>query len=120
MALIVLRAIFLAVSAGIAVLIVNSEQLRQVPQWVPWAVLAGMVALPLAVMGVDVAVRRKNLTTITAVYFGLLVGVFLTYVATLALAPMLPISRSEAPWQWLPLILGAVLCYVCTDRKSVV
>ena len=115
MALIVLRAIFLAVSAGIAVLIVNSEQLRQVPQWVPWAVLAGMVALPLAVMGVDVAVRRKNLTTITAVYFGMLVGVFLTYVATLALAPMLPISRSEAPWQWLPLILGAVLCYVCTS-----
>ena len=115
MALIVLRAIFLAVSAGIAVLIVNSEPLRDAPNWAPIAVLAGMVALPLTVMGIDAALRRKNLTTITAVYFGLLVGVFLTYVAMLALAPVLPLNRNDAVWQWLPLVLGAVLCYVCTS-----
>ena len=115
MALIVLRAIFLAVSAGIAVLIINSEPLRDAPSWAPGAVLAGMVALPLAVMGIDSAIRRKNLTTITAVYFGLLVGVFLTYIAMLALAPVLPLDRGHAVWQWLPLVLGAVLCYVCTS-----
>jgi len=115
MALIILRAIFLAVSAGIAVLIVNSEPLRQAPLWVPGAVLAGMIALPLAVIGVDAAIRRKSLTTITAVYFGLLVGVFVTYIAMLALAPVLPLNRSSPVWQWLPLVLGAVLCYSCTS-----
>ena len=115
MALLVLRAIFLAVSAGIAVLIVNSDPRRQAPLWVPWAVLAGMVALPLGVMGIDSAIRRKSLTTITAVYFGLLVGVFLTYVTMLALAPVLPLNRNAAVWQWLPLVLGAMLCYICTS-----
>lgn len=115
MALIVLRAIFVAVSAGIAVLIVNSAPLREAPQWAPWAVLGGMVALPLAVIGIDAALRRKNLTTITAVYFGLLVGVFLTYVAMLALAPVLPLNRGDFVWQWLPLVLGAVLCYASTS-----
>ena len=115
MALVVLRAIFLAVSAGIAVLIVNSVPMRQAPLWMPGAVLAGMVALPMAVMAIDAAIRRKNLTTITAVYFGLLVGVFLTYIAMLALAPVLPLNRNDAVWQWLPLILGAVLCYICTS-----
>jgi uncharacterized protein YacL len=115
MALVVLRAIFVMVSIGIAVLIFNSAWMSEAPQWVPWAVLAGMIALPLAVMGIDGAIRRKNLTTITAVYFGLLVGVLLTYIAMLALSPVLPLNRSHPAWAWLPLILGSVLCYVCTS-----
>ena len=115
MALVFLRAIFVMVSVGIAVLIFNSAPMREVPQWVPWAVLAGMVALPLTVMGIDGAIRRKDLTTITAVYFGLLVGVLLTYIAMLALAPVLPLARSHPAWAWMPLILGCVLCYLCTS-----
>ncbi|MFM8290456.1 MAG: PIN/TRAM domain-containing protein [Planctomycetia bacterium] len=115
MALVILRAIFVMVSVGIAVLIFNSAAMRQAEQWVPWAVLAGMVALPLTVMGIDASIRRKDLTTITAVYFGLLVGVLLTYIAMLALAPVLPLARSHPAWAWMPLILGCVLCYVCTS-----
>jgi uncharacterized protein YacL len=120
MALIILRAIFVMVSVGIAVLIFNSKAMwESAPmdqvQWMPWIVLAGMTALPLAVMGIDAGIRRKDLTTITAVYFGLLVGVLLTYVAMLALSPVLPPNRSHPAWNWLPLILGCVLCYVCTS-----
>jgi hypothetical protein len=88
MALIVLRSFFVMVTVGIAVLIVNSEPMREAPTWAPLAVIAGSVALPLAVMAIDAVIRRKDLTTITAVYFGLLVGVFLTYVAMLALTPV--------------------------------
>jgi uncharacterized protein YacL len=115
MALVILRAIFVAVAAGIAVLIFKSAAMREAPQWVPWGVLAGMLALPLAVMGVDALIRRKNLTTITAVYFGLLVGVLLTYIAMLALTPVLPLKAEHVVWKWLPLILGSVLCYTCTS-----
>jgi uncharacterized protein YacL len=115
MALVILRAIFVAVSVGIAFLIFNTEAMKQGPAWVPWGVLAGMLAVPATVIGIDGALRRKSLTTITAVYFGLLVGVFLTYVAMLALAPILPVSAGAPVRQWLPLVLGAVLCYVCTS-----
>jgi len=115
MALFLLRAIFIVVSAGIAVLIINDTALRGVPTWVPWGILAGMIALPLTVIAIDGSVRRKDLTVITAVYFGLLVGVFLTYVAMLALTPVLPLKQADPLWTWLPLILGPVLCYVCTS-----
>ena len=115
MALIVLRSFFVMVTVGIAVLIVNSEPMRQAPTWAPLAIIAGSVILPLAVMAVDAAIRRKDLTTITAVYFGLLVGVFLTYVAMLALTPVLPLNPRDAIWTWLPLVLGSVLCYLCTS-----
>lgn len=115
MALVILRSIFVMVTVGIAVLIVNSEPMRQAPPWAPWAVMAGSVLVPLAVMAIDAVIRRKDLTTITAVYFGLLVGVFLTYVAMLALTPVLPLNPRDSTWTWLPLVLGAVLCYVCTS-----
>jgi uncharacterized protein YacL len=85
------------------------------PTWVPWAILAGMVALPLTVIGFDGLIRRKELTTITAIYFGLLIGVFLTYVTMLALQPVMPLSQNDPLHSWLPLIVGSVLCYICTS-----
>jgi uncharacterized protein YacL len=115
MALVILRAIFVMVSVGIAVLIFNSEPMRASPEWVPWAVLIGMIALPLTVIGIDWSLRRKDLTVITAVYFGLLVGVFLTYIAILALTPILPTSPRSPVGTWLPMILGMLLCYICTS-----
>ena len=103
------------VSMGIAVLIFNSPAVQASPTWVPWAILTGMVVLPLTVIGLDGMIRRKDLTTITAVYFGLLVGVFVTYVTLLALQPILPLSPNDPLHSWLPLVLGSVLCYLCTS-----
>jgi len=115
MALIILRAIFIAVSVGIAVLIIASPLMRDAPAWVPWAVLLGMLALPLTAIAIDSSLRRKDVTVITAIYFGLLVGVFLAYIATLALAPILPTTPDHPVTTWLPLILGMLLCYVSTS-----
>ncbi|MFY8221985.1 MAG: PIN/TRAM domain-containing protein [Pirellulales bacterium] len=115
MALVVLRAIFVAVSVGIAVLMFGTPMIRQAPAWVPWAVLLGMIALPLTVIGIDSSLRRKDLTVITAIYFGLLVGVFLTYIAVLALTPILAANSDNPVASWLPLILGMILCYICTS-----
>lgn len=115
MALLILRAIFVMVSMGIAVLIFNSPAVQASPTWVPWAILTGMVVLPLTVIGLDGMIRRKDLTTITAVYFGLLIGVFVTYVTLLALQPILPLSPNDPLHSWLPLVLGSVLCYLCTS-----
>ena len=115
MALLILRAIFVMVSVGIAVLIFNSPAVQASPTWVPWAILTGMVVLPLTVIGLDGMIRRKDLTTITAVYFGLLIGVFVTYVTLLALQPILPLSPNDPLHSWLPLVLGSVLCYLCTS-----
>ncbi len=89
MPLIILRSLFCMVSLGIAVLILNSPPMRSAPDWVPWVVLLSMIGIPLAAILIDSFIRRKDLTVITSVYFGLLIGVFLTYVAVLALSPLL-------------------------------
>lgn len=115
MALIALRSVFVMVSLGIAVLIFNSEPMRAAPDWVPWLVLTGMIALPLAVIGFDAAIRSKDLSVITSIYFGLLIGVFLTYVAILALSPIMASIPDSPALRWLPPIVGMLLCYVSTS-----
>ena len=56
MATIILRVLFLLVASGNAVLIFNSEALRESPSWVPWGVLGGMIAGALAIIGIAAAI----------------------------------------------------------------
>ena len=70
------------------------------------------MSLALAVIGIDVTFRRKQIDTISAVYFGLLIGLFLTYVIGIALNPMFANSTKEVETA-VQLLLGMVLCYTC-------
>lgn len=128
MALIILRCIFLLVAAGAAVSIVTSKLLVGSPWWVAWLVFAGTMAAAMAVIGVDVLVKRKRIDTISCVYFGLVVGFFLTYVVSIALAPLQEtladklLEGIESQPQLanmlggvFQLVLGMILCYLCVS-----
>jgi uncharacterized protein YacL len=110
MALIVLRCCFILVAAGLAVSLFNSETLENRSPWVVWAVFFGVLGVALAVIAADMFVRRKRIDTISAVYFGLLVGLLLTYVLGIALTPLLGNSEHRGMIQ---LSLGTALCYLC-------
>ncbi|QDS89399.1 putative PIN and TRAM-domain containing protein precursor [Rosistilla ulvae] len=115
MSLLLLRAVFLLVAGGISALInyavqaANSSLQVTTPAWVPWANLAIVMGLALAVIAIDVFVPSKRIDAISSVYFGLLVGVLLTYVLTIALAPLLA-EHYQTPVR---LVTGMVLCYIC-------
>ena len=122
MALIILRCIFVLAAAGLAVSIINSSAFPPVPEWVPWTVFGGILALAASVIALDIRVRRKQLDVISSVYFGLIVGTFLAYVAQLVIKPLVPVTLDEAKkgflqlalYQgWIQLSMGIVLCYVC-------
>ncbi len=111
MALVILRCVFVLVAAGIGFQLIQADTLPKEP-FVPWLVVGGLILIAAVVIAVDVFVGRKRLDTITAVYFGLVIGLFLTYVLTIALSPLL--AKGDATQaSWAPLILGMVLCYAC-------
>lgn len=113
MALIILRCVFLAVAIAIAFQLLGSELLTsdQSP-WLPWFGFLGVMAVALGVLVADVAIRRKRLDTITAVYFGMFIGLILTYVFLFALGPW--ISKADPRLvDLLRLILATVICYTC-------
>jgi uncharacterized protein YacL len=64
------------------------------------------------VLVADIAIRRKRLDTISAVYFGTIIGLFLTYVLQLALTPLLPDTQTWLA-DWLQLALATIVCYSC-------
>ena len=115
MALIVLRSAFVMVAIGLGVGLINSGALPADPAWIPWLVIVGCIMLACGVIAVDIRVKRKELQTISAVYFGLIVGMFLTYVVRLALTPLFSTaSQQPSPLvNWFTLALGMVLCYTC-------
>lgn len=111
MALLILRVCFICVAAGIATLLLRVD--ISGPPYIPYLVIFGTVLFSLGVIAVDIFTPRKQIEVISAIYFGLLVGVLLTYILYLALAPLIAdTSPYSAPGI---LLMGAVLCYACTS-----
>jgi uncharacterized protein YacL len=110
MALITLRLVFVMVAAALGVAFVQSGVIPKDSPWGVWVAFGGALLVAAAVIAADMGVRRKSLSTISAVYFGMIVGLFLAYIAHLAL---LHVPMSEGVRHLVHLVLGAILCYVC-------
>jgi uncharacterized protein YacL len=112
-ALWVLRALFFLVAIGLAVAQTSSGQPDQ--NWLVIFLFYGIGAL--LVIAADVLIRRKRIDLISSVYFGLVVGLFLTYVMTLALTPLFEqfaLKQGTINWQALIVsFLGTSLSYLC-------
>src|SRR5262245_11846947 len=89
LAIVILRLLFVMVAAGLGVGLMNSKLLPNEPAWIPWVVIAACLGAAGIVVAVDILAKPKRLETMTAVYFGLIVGMFLTYVVRLAMTPLL-------------------------------
>jgi len=118
MGLIILRCVFLMVSSGVGVLILSSGVVPDDASWMAWAVFLGVLAIAATVITLDTTIPRKQLDSISAVYFGLIVGLFLSYVAGLALTPLFHALEHSGPQAVkvrtaVQLVISVVLCYVC-------
>jgi len=112
MALVILRFVFLMVAIGLGFRLANSDLLAGGSFWLPWVAFLGVLLAAALVLIGDIVIRRKRLETITAVYFGLIIGMFLTYVFQLALSPLMP-EGNPVLADWLMLALGMIVCYTC-------
>ena len=112
MDLIILRCVFLLCAGGVSAII--NASLLDTSTTVPWLVFAGIMTLAVAVVVADIYAPRKRIDTITSIYFGVLVGVLLTYVLSIALAPLLQQTFNLSPLI-VQLVLALLLCYVCTS-----
>ena len=114
MALTVLRFIFLVVLAGVAVVVIRSGLYPTDSAWIAWLLVLSIMLLGAAVIALDILFPRKPLHIISSVYFGLIVGLFLAYVAGVALTPIFESLQSpENVRNVVQLILAAVLSYTC-------
>ena len=114
MDLIILQCVFLLCAGGVSAIINASLNTASSTEATPWLVFTGVMSLALVVVIGDIYAPRKRIDTITSVYFGVLVGVLLTYVLSIALAPLLQQTFNVTPLT-VQLVIALVLCYVCTS-----
>jgi uncharacterized protein YacL len=114
MALVILRCVFIAVAITLAFQLLGTNILEAENSALPWLAFFGVFAVAAGVIAADISMKRKRLDTITAVYFGTIIGLFLTYVFQLALTPLLPKAHSVLA-DWIQLALATVVCYSCVS-----
>ena len=115
MLLLVIRGIFLLVAAGIGVNLAFNQELVGALHLHPVMVFGLWMVVAAAIIALDVRVRRKDISTMSAIYFGLVVGLILAYLINVALEPMILQSAGTglAIKGVIYMILVAVLVYVC-------
>ncbi|MBI3408328.1 MAG: TRAM domain-containing protein [Planctomycetes bacterium] len=99
----ILRAIFMAITIGIAssVLIFADYFLNFE---ISLALFLGVMAVGGAIIGMDVMAKNKQITTVSAIFFGLLVGFLLSELFWMALRPILNLSLENLLRTWVPLV----------------
>ncbi|MFO0869558.1 MAG: TRAM domain-containing protein [Pirellulales bacterium] len=111
-----LRGTFLLVTAGVAVSVVTSKSFEGAFGINLWIFFVMVMMGAVGIIGVDIFVRQKRLDVITSVYFGILIGLFLTYTVGVVLQPLMLQSDLSAPnprFHIIQLLLGVALCYIC-------
>ncbi len=111
MLLIVIRAVFIFVVAGLGVRtarIVGEFNLAN-----PYLVFIGVMLVAVAVLIGDLLTPRKRIQTISAVYFGVFVGIFLTNLVTDALHPTMELYLNPRVHMMVSSFLMIFICYLC-------
>ncbi|OYP34396.1 PIN/TRAM domain-containing protein [Rhodopirellula sp. MGV] len=111
MELIILRCVFLLCAGGVSWII--NTALPSDADINPYLVFVGIMGIAVAAIMGDIFISSKRIDSISAVYFGVLIGFLLTYVLWIALAPLF--AQSLLLGNAVKLIMGMLLCYICTS-----
>ena len=109
MALSILRGVFIFVAIGLSVYFVRFDLLQN--ELATWLSFSLVLVIAVAVIALDILIPRKRIETITAVYFGMLIGLLLTFVVSVAITPL--VGSNEDVRDAAQLVVGMVLCYTC-------
>ncbi len=114
MALLILRCIFVLVAVGAAISYINSGLPPAGNSWYPGVLVTSVIIVAVIVIAIDILVPKKRIEIISTVYFGTLIGFFMTYIVGLALTPL--IAQNSLFGEYRDVIqvgIGIVLCYLC-------
>ncbi|AGA30545.1 PIN/TRAM domain-containing protein [Singulisphaera acidiphila] len=113
MLLYMIRALFVLVVAGMAVRIARTVGENQLAN--PYLVFVGLLVGAIVIMVTDILTPRKRIQTISAIYFGIIVGVLLSDLIQNALQPsldlyLMPVIRNSVSG-----FMMICICYVCVS-----
>jgi uncharacterized protein YacL len=109
MLLIMIRAAFVLVVAGLGVQVARTAGEHQL------ALFIGMMIAAFALLAIDLWTPRKRIQTISAIYFGVIVGLILSDLVKSAFDPTLELFMREDVRKTFSGVLMIFLCYICVS-----
>ena len=113
----ILRGVLLLASAGAAVSIIKSEAFSDAEFTNPWLsstlVFVGVLGLAVGVTIIDHFTPQKRIDVVSCIYFGILIGLFLTLVVVFTIDPLIGQIGLEAYSQSIRITIGLMLSYFC-------
>ena len=110
MALWILRGLFLLIAAGVGTSLAFQEDATYF-----WAIPATMLLTMLVIL-MDVLIPRKRVEVISSVYFGVFVGLMMTMMLQLIMAPTFNLLEEKGPIPiYFQLVFTPLFCYVCVS-----
>ncbi|WP_406701099.1 PIN domain-containing protein [Singulisphaera sp. Ch08] len=113
MLLYMIRALFVLVVAGMAVRIARTVGENQLAN--PYLVFVGLLVGAIVIMVTDILTPRKRIQTISAIYFGIIVGVLLSDLIQNALQPSLDLYLMPVVRNSVSGFMMICICYVCVS-----
>ena len=110
MLLIMIRALFVLVVAGLGV---QLARIGGTTQTSTILLFAGVMVLAVVLVVVDWVTPRKKIQTISAIYFGIVVGVILSDLIRNALAPTMDLYMNEPVRNATSGLMMVFICYLC-------
>lgn len=113
MALWILRILFLVAAAGVAVAIVRSSDVLGITY--PGVAFVLLMLGAIGLVAFDFFVKKKRIEMISCIYFGIVIGLFLTYVVGVAMEPLFygDDVRISTLKYVIQLAFGVGLSYLC-------
>ncbi len=106
-----IRAVFVLVVAGLGV---RLARIAGVSQLNPILLFIGVMIVGIIIIVADLMTPRKRIQTISAVYFGIIVGLILSNLVQSAFEPTL-LSLPDDQRQALSALLMIFICYICVS-----
>jgi uncharacterized protein YacL len=111
MLLILIRAVFVLVIAGLGVKLARITGENELAN--PYLVFIGVMIGAIAVVAGDLLTPRKRIQTISALYFGVIVGIFLSDLINSAVQPAMQLYLHPKVHMAISSVFMILLCYIC-------
>ena len=114
----ILRVVFVVLCGLVGLLLATSGMLPEGRESLGWLVFFGVMTLAAGIIFIDLAFPKKSVDAVSSVYFGLLVGLLLSYAVWLAVVPFFPTgvmatAATERIRLSVQLLIAAIMCYLC-------
>jgi uncharacterized protein YacL len=111
MLLVLIRAVFLLVVAVYGLFTARTVAEHELAN--PALVFGGAIVLAAVVVIADLLTPRKRIQTISAVYIGLIVGIFLANLLDVAIEPAMVAYLHPSVHRMIQMLIMTFICYVC-------